>query len=210
MTTQRRSRTAAPADKADDAIPPEILARLRGSLPAILALSRFRKNEWNPTGITPRKRAEIKRGFETDGWLVTQALLVWGLDDKGIRRDIIIDGEQRFTVALSMTPPITHGPVSFIDGLTEAQARALTIKMNSRRAGGGEFDDARLGDVLRFIAPTMAGVADAAFDLGLDPAAYRRLTEPPNFQPEGQENQGKLHVKVEITCPHCLKKFVRK
>jgi len=175
----------------------------RGTAPKILQLSTVRKNSWNPTSITAAERERIKHGLETDGWILSQSLLVWGTDDKGARRNVIIDGEQRHTVALELGR--TRGPMVFLDGLTEAEAKALTIKMLARRAGGaGAFDMTKLAASIPSIRAELPG-PNLALDLGLDPAFFRRLTEPPLRE----ENKGKTRVAVTIECPHCHQSFQR-
>jgi hypothetical protein len=162
-----------------------------------------RKNPWNPNGITAAERERIKHGFEVDGWIVSQALLVWGLDEKGARRNLIIDGEQRHTVALELG--MERGPMVFLDGITEAQARAFTIKLLARRSGGeSAFDVSKLAATIPAIRAESAGV-DVALDLGLDAAFFRRVTEPP----VREESRGKTRVAVTIECPHCHQHFTR-
>lgn len=174
-----------------------------GTTPKILPLSSVRKNSWNPTSITAAERERIKHGLEVDGWILSQSLLVWGKDEKGVRRNVIIDGEQRHTVALELGR--TRGPMVFLDGLTEAQAKALTIKMLARRAGGaGAFDMTKLAASIPSIRAELSG-PNLALDLGLDAGFFRRLTEPP----VREENRGRTRVAVTIECPHCHQSFQR-
>jgi hypothetical protein len=111
--------------------------------------------------MAPHVYASLRHALEQDGWLASQSLLVWGTDDTGARRDLIIDGEHRWTVARELG--FTHGPVVFLDGITEARAKALTIAMNNRR---GEFDDALLAELVQSIQAEI-DAANLALDLAL-------------------------------------------
>lgn len=106
-------------------------------------LSSVKPNKWNPNRMTAEQMESVAHGFRTDGWLVSQSLLIWGKDDTGAEHNVIIDGEHRFTVAKKVG--IKEGPMVFLDGLTEAQAKALTIKMNQKR---GDFDSASLAELI--------------------------------------------------------------
>lgn len=134
-------------------------AQLRGEV-KILPLDSVKPNPWNPNRMTDEMKKSMKHGFIKDGWLVSQALLIWGKDDKGVQRDIIIDGEHRWSTAKDLGMP--EGPMVFLDGVSEAEAKALTIKMNQKR---GEFVDTLLADVLHDIAAEL-GTDDLGLDLG--------------------------------------------
>ncbi len=74
-------------------------ARLVGDKVLIKPLDLVKPNAWNPNRMTPFQRESLKVGLLSDGWLISQSLLIWGTDDKGVEKNIIIDGEQRWTVA---------------------------------------------------------------------------------------------------------------
>ena len=146
-------------------------------------------NPWNPNRMTPFMRDALRQGFENDGWLASQALLVWATDEEGVAKNLIIDGEHRWTMAREMGIP--DAPMVFLEGLTESKAKALTIKMNSKR---GEFVVDKLGELLRSIeddldTPNLAkefGIEDddlmklMATVSDIDPAAVVAATEPPS------------------------------
>jgi hypothetical protein len=98
-------------------------------------LSRFKPNSWNPNVVPPHVMKSIEHGFESDGWLVSQALLIWGVDSDGVVRDTILDGEHRWRAANNVG--LKKGPVVVLDGLSEAEAKAFTIKLNQKR---GDWD----------------------------------------------------------------------
>lgn len=134
----------------------------------IVKLDTIRPNKWNPNRMTPREHQALGHGLKTKGWLKSQALTVWGKDDRGKRRDVIIDGEQRWTVAREHG--FEEGPVVFLDGLTEKQARELTIELDSKR---GSFDQSALADVLKSLE--IENLDLASLNLGIEQDSIRRL-----------------------------------
>jgi ParB-like chromosome segregation protein Spo0J len=171
--------------------------RLVGTVPEIVPIAGLSKNPWNPTAITGEERDRIRHGFKTDGWLVAQALLVWRADERGRVRNVIIDGEQRFTVADELG--MTEGPVSFLDGITEAAARRLTVKLNARRAGGGSFDPAKFAANVVSIGEVDLGDVSHALDLGLDDRAFARLTGAAERAPD-QTERARVGFVVLVDC----------
>ena len=105
----------------------------------------------------PQVRA--KAGFHKEGWLVSQALTVWRTDETGQERNVIIDGEQRWLCALD--EGMLQGPMVYLDGITEVEARKLTVQLYTRR---GSWTDEGLSLALQ---PIDLDVTDA-LDLGLD------------------------------------------
>lgn len=138
----------------------------------------MRPNGWNPNEMTERESASLRVGLQQEGWLVSHALLVWGKDERGAVRNLIIDGEHRWTEARALG--FTDGPMVFHDGMTEAQARELTAKLTLRR---GRANDASLAELLRGLPEDMLN----ATSLGLDDLRLRELTSldlaPPKFSP---------------------------
>jgi len=124
-------------------------------------LSTVKPNSWNPNAMTDFLKASLKAGFEADGWIASQALLIWGTDDKGKRQNIIIDGEHRWHVANELG--MGEVPMVFLDGLTEAQAKALTVKMDAKR---GTFDQDRLAELIQSISGDVPN-ENFALELGI-------------------------------------------
>lgn len=139
----------------------------------IAKLSKVSPNPWNPNHMDARERASLLHGFQTEGWLVSQSLLVWGKDNKGKVRNLIIDGEHRWTVAVDLD--FAEGPMVFLNGLTEAKAKALTISINNKR---GKFAHAPLVEVLRSIEHEL-GSDDLALELGFQSEDLLRLLAAP-------------------------------
>jgi hypothetical protein len=139
----------------------QMVTKMTGQLPVMHPLKAVKKNSWNPNRMNPFEKASLKHGFKTEGWLASMALTIWRTDDKGKERNVIIDGEHRWEVALELGWDV--GPMVFLDGLTEAQAKALTIKVDARR---GRFDEAALTAVLKEIEPA-TNLETRALDLGI-------------------------------------------
>lgn len=127
----------------------------------MLPIETVGKNDWNPNYMTPFEKESLKYGLEHDGWLASQALLVWGTDEKGTKKNIIIDGEHRYTVAKELG--FKEAPMVLLKKLTQAQAKALTVKMNGKR---GSFNQDELGALLRSIQYDLGDV-NLSQDLGI-------------------------------------------
>lgn len=132
------------------------------------SLDEVKPNPWNPNRMTDQLLRSLVHGLRTDGWLSSQALLVWGSDEKGAAKNLIIDGEHRYRAALDVGFEVA--PMVRLDGLTEAQAKALTIKMNQKR---GEFADDLLASLVRDIERTVQ--MDYSADFGFSPEDISRL-----------------------------------
>jgi hypothetical protein len=142
----------------------------------IRPLAAVTNNSWNPNRMTAEMRESLRYGLRSDGWLASQALLIWGSDENGEAKNLIIDGEHRWSVAIELG--FIDGPMVFLHGIEEARAKALTVKMNQKR---GSFDELELGALLRDIELDLAelGVDDLGLDLGLtDEKLMRYLAEP--------------------------------
>jgi hypothetical protein len=122
-------------------------------------LKSVKPNGYNPNVMTPAQAESLKHGLLEDGWLASQALLVWGTDETGAKRDLIVDGEHRWAAATELG--LKSGPMVFLNGLTEAEAKKLTVKMNQKR---GQWDPTKLEDLLRGL--DQGGEALSAIDLG--------------------------------------------
>jgi len=135
----------------------------------LLPLNSVRPNTWNPNEMTPYMLRSLRKGIQSAGWLSSQALLVWGKDEKGNPRNVIIDGEHRWMVGRDLG--MEMGPMQVIDGLTEEQAKALTLKFIYRH---GQLDKRQLAMLVRGIEPQME-VEDLAFELGIEGEEYMRM-----------------------------------
>lgn len=144
-------------------------------------LSAVKPNMWNPNQMTPWLKESLKHGLKTDGWLSSQALLIWGTDEKGRAKNIIIDGEHRWTVGNELG--FKKGPMVFLDRLTEVQAKALTVKMNQKR---GEFEPKKLSEVLREIQYVL-GADDFSIEMGIEQSEMMPLLAEPEIIMGGSE-----------------------
>ncbi len=125
-------------------------------------LTAVKPNAWNPNAMTPFMKRSLRNGLEADGWLASQALLIWGTDERGGTKNQIIDGEHRWVIAVDMG--FVEAPMVFLHGVTEAQAKALTIKLNGKR---GEFTEEGLAALVRSIEVDLK-VPDLGLDLGIE------------------------------------------
>jgi hypothetical protein len=158
-------------------------------------------NGWNPNEMTQPMYESLKHGLKNDGWISSQALLVWGKDDAGQERNVIIDGEHRWRAAMELH--FAQVPAVVVDGLSEREAKALTIKMNSKR---GEFDSLALLDLLTELAPGVEQEAVSLeyglFDVTVLDALLRE--EPTTTIP----THSKIDTSVKSTSKHVLKRVV--
>ncbi len=94
-------------------------------------------------------------------------MLIWGKDNERVERNVIIDGEHRWEEALSLG--FKQGPAVVLNGLSEAEAKAFTIKLDGRR---GSFDFTRLATLVNDL-----GLKDPSLELGFSEAQIGRLLE---------------------------------
>lgn len=109
-------------------------------------LDRVAPNSWNPNVLDSTTYDSLKYGLQQDGWYASQAMLIWGTDEHGNTKNIIIDGEHRWRAGGELG--FTTAPAVVLEGITEAKAKSLTIALDQKR---GKFDQAKLADVLRDI-----------------------------------------------------------
>jgi hypothetical protein len=153
----RKKAKRAPAQKPAGKAAPSVVGKVE-----MAALDLVRPNTWNPNRLTPFEKRALKHGLEHDTWLPSHALTIWRTDEKGKKKMLVIDGEHRWTAARELG--LKEGPMVFLDGLTEAEAKAWTVKLDAKR---GKFDEDKMGPLLRSLEPTM-DVETRALDLGID------------------------------------------
>jgi hypothetical protein len=168
------------AAKQDTTLDEKKTPRLVGK-PVVRALDDVKPNQWNPNKMTEFMMKSFESTMLSDGWLMSQALLIWGTDEKGKQKDVIIDGEHRWTVAKKIG--LKRGPMVFLEGVTEAEAKALTIKMNQKR---GSFDEDGLGALIRDINASLA-VENLALNLGIEEENFMAYLAEPEVVLPGPE-----------------------
>ncbi len=137
---------------------PKKRSGVRGEV-QILPLDSVVPNTWNPNEMDPETRASLRAGLKSDGWIASQALLVWGVDAAGDTQNVIIDGEHRWLVARELKMKL--GPMVRLDGLTQAEAKALTLKMQKR----GRYNRDKVSELVRELAEGLEAKT-VALDLG--------------------------------------------
>jgi hypothetical protein len=157
-------------------------------------LESVQPNTWNPNRMTEFQIESTRAGLLTDGWLAAYALLVWGTDEKGVERNIIIDGEHRWRIARDLG--FVEGPMVFLTGVTAKRAKEMTIEFDAKR---GRFDEIALRDLI-----TEIGVDDQlAFRLGLDEKAFEALMTPTPVHAPDDFSEVTIDAVTEYSCPKC-------
>jgi hypothetical protein len=151
-------------------------------------------NGWNPNRMTEFQIESSRDGFRRNGWLSSQPLLVWRTDERGKKRNLIIDGEHRWRIARDLGFEL--GPMVFLDGLTKKQAQELTIELDSKR---GQFDDVALRDLVA----QLDGGAELAFRLGFDDATFKDLMTLAPMHPPADFQDVTIDAKTDYRCPKC-------
>ena len=156
----------------------------------------------NPAPWNPRK-------IDTDALKRLATLL----DEHGfvdpviVRRSdrLIIGGHQRLTANRIRSKPDRKVPCIFLDGVTDARAKALNIALNSEQAQGRDDDD-KLGVILEELKaaeidlPATTGMSDERIaDVLVDPVDF----EPDETEASRLDQQGTK----KVTCPSCGYEF---
>jgi len=186
---------------------------VRGEL-ELVELAKLKPNGWNPNRVPDHIMASIRHGLVADGWIASHALLVWGTDERGRQKRLIIDGEHRWRCATEVG--MTEGPAVVLDGLTTKEAKSLTVKLNQKR---GEWDKDALAGLLSELelGDIVAGAVDLGFIdgelssmLGLN--SIDNILGGENGEKDiGKEGASELSPdefsEFEHTCPRCKFEF---
>lgn len=152
----------------------------------LVSLDTVAPNHWNPNEFSEDLLESLRYGLQHTGWLASQAMLIWGTDEKGEKKNIIIDGEHRWKVAQDLG--FEKGPAVFLDGLTEERAKAMTVELDRKR---GKFNDDKLAVLVKSIqfSPDFED-ADLGKMLGFgDEELMKLLAEPlPTLPPDATTN----------------------
>ena len=108
--------------------------------------------------------------------------------------DTVVDGHLRVSLALQRNEPLI--PVLYVD-LDDAE-EALVLATIDPLAALAVTDAAKLDDLLRDVATGEAAVQEMLAEL-----AEREGIVPPDFEPVGIDQQGRLDEKAQATCPEC-------
>jgi hypothetical protein len=135
----------------------------------------------------PATQADALRGV-LDGVGVVQNVLA------NKRTGYLIDGHLRVMEALKAGQPTI--PVTWVD-LSEAEEATILATLDPLAALAGT-DAAQLEALLHEVStdsPALAAMLDAL--------AQEAGITPPDFEPVGIEEQGRLDQKAQCTCPEC-------
>lgn len=140
----------------------------------IIPLDSVQNNTWNPNVMTAFQYEGLKHDLKTIGWLKSDSMLVWGKDERGKKQNLIINGEHRWRGAKEIG--MTEGPAVILNGLSRAQAIALTIRLDNKR---GKFDPDKLAVAVREVKIEFPDI-NIGLELGFtDEAAMKMLAVPP-------------------------------
>jgi hypothetical protein len=106
---------------------------------------------------------------------------------------MLIDGHERMTVGVPF-------PCAILD-VTEAEANTLLATFDPLGAMA-ETDSTALDALLREVSTDSPAVAEMLAAL-----AEEAGIDPPNFEPVGIDEQGRLDEKAKVCCPECGHEF---
>lgn len=110
------------------------------------------------------------------------------------RTGFVVDGHARIALALRTGQPTI--PITYVD-LSEDEEAVILATLDPLAAMAGT-DAAKLDDLLREVS-----TGDAAVQAMLDALAVEAGIVPPDFEPVGIDEQGRLDEKSKCTCPEC-------
>jgi hypothetical protein len=138
--------------------------------------------------IHPKNQQDGLAGvLDTVGWV--QEVIV------NQRTGFLVDGHLRVTLALRKGED-TPVPVKYVD-LSEEE-EALILAALDPIAAMAATDRAKLDEVMR-----MANSDDQRVQAMMAEIAAKEGIIPPDFQPVGIDEQGRLDQKAKVTCPEC-------
>lgn len=143
---------------------------------------------WNPRGITPEARKRLKEG-----------IAMFGLVEPVVARRedrLIVGGHQRRELAV--VEKWAKVPVVFVEGLGDAQARALAVLLNNPEAQG-RFETRMLASLLLEVRKAGMDATVTGYDEEQVAALLKKLK--PEAPAEFPAIPGQLAV--TITCPKC-------
>lgn len=140
---------------------PTLEPKFIGSEPAMKKLADYAPNTWNTNELTHDEKRALRTTLKEIGWSRSQAMLVWATDEKGKKKNLIIDGEHRHEAAIAVG--FTEGPVVELHKITRAQAIAWTLRIDKIR---GRQNDRRTAKLLDTEFGLFAG-REETIDVGL-------------------------------------------
>lgn len=146
--------------------------------PVLRPLASVRPNGWNPNVMTAAQTSSLRWGLQHEGWLASQALLVWASDKKGVAKNLIIDGEHRWQEASALG--FVEGPMVLLEKISERQAKTLTLKLDALR---GNFAEAPLALIVKELHATLGEAV--GLQLGFDTEQVMKLLALPPALSEG-------------------------
>lgn len=143
---------------------------------------------WNPRGITPEARKRLKEGISQFGLVEP---VVARREDR-----LIVGGHQRRELAV--IEKWAKVPVVFVEGLDDAQAKALAVLLNNQEAQG-RFETRMLASLLSDIRRAGGDPTSSGYDTEQVAALLKKLT--PDAPAEFPAIPGQVSTLYE--CPKC-------
>ncbi|MFW6145725.1 MAG: ParB/RepB/Spo0J family partition protein [Planctomycetota bacterium] len=146
----------------------------------------LRPADYNPRTISDAALGRLAGLLETHGFVDP---IIARRADK-----LVIGGHQRLRANAMRAEPDERVPVVFLDGISDAEAKALNVALNNAEAQG-RYDDDRLADLLA----ELSGEIDVAPATGFTEKALAELTgEMPELD-DAPEIPPSYQVVVECT-----------
>ena len=123
---------------------------------------------WNPRRIAPRALRRLATLLDQHGFAQP---IVARREDR-----LVLGGHQRLAANALRARPDAQVPVVFLDGVSDARARALNVALNNEQAQG-RFCADKLADVLRGLEGPACELADMTGFAAAQLEALRRLDE---------------------------------
>ena len=150
---------------------------------------------WNPREITDESLERLATLLDVHGFVCP---IVARREDR-----MILGGHQRIKANARRSQPDKNVPVIFLEGISDAKAKAMNIALNNP-AAQGTWDFPKLGELLQqidtgqFDMPALTAFSErdiAELIHGLD-----------DFKPTDEEPP-RLDEKTKIKCPNCGHEF---
>jgi hypothetical protein len=153
--------------------------------------------------IHPRAQIDATEGsLNTLGWVKSVTVNVrtsetWTASERGV--NTLLDGHARVILALSRGEE-TPVPIEYVD--LNGEQEDLFLLIVDALVEMAMKDKQKLDALLRDVKPS-----DASLQQFLSDLAAREGIIPPDFQPVGIDEQGRLDEKAKVTCPNCGEVF---
>lgn len=146
---------------------------------------------WNPRLIKDKRFQQLCRSLAADPDFMEQRPILATADGT------VYAGNMRLRAAIHLGWPTVP---AILEDIPEQLAKERALRDNN---GFGEWQEDQLSELL-----TELQMAGSDLDvLGFEPDWLNALIGEPDFQPVGEDEQGRLDQKAPVTCPNCGEVF---